>query len=47
MDQALTPGGLHIVVMPDYRLVQTPKIARYLAASSRWTDIGATPKAKS
>jgi len=32
MDQALVPAGIHIVVIPDYRLVQTPKIARYLVA---------------
>ncbi len=32
MDQALAPGGLHIVVIPDYRLAQTIKIARFFAS---------------
>jgi len=32
MDQVLVPGGIHVVVIPDYRLVQTQKIVRFLAA---------------
>ena len=27
MDQVLVPGGIHVVVIPDYRLAQTHKIA--------------------
>ena len=32
MDAALAPGGIHVIVIPDYRLVQTRKIARFLTA---------------